>query len=306
MSCVNPPARPAWLTARVRLGEDLSYTEAVLADLKLNTVCLSAACPNLGECYARRTATFLILGRFCTRRCRFCAVPKGEPEPLDPSEPSRVAEAARRLGLSAVVVTSVTRDDLPDGGAGHFAATVAAVRAALPEAAVEILTPDFRGDREAFKIAVGSRPDVFNHNVETVPRLYRTVRPGADYARSLKVLRLAKSLVPGLITKSGLMLGLGEEPEEVREVMADLRATGCDFLTLGQYLAPSPGHLPVKQYIEPGTFARLAEDGRRLGFRHVAAGPFVRSSFRAGEALAACQLAVAPAGRACQEAAPGR
>lgn len=260
---------------------------ALLEGLGLDTVCLSAACPNLGECFARRTATFLILGPVCTRNCRFCAVPKGTPRPVDPGEPRRVALAAAELQLRHVVITSVTRDDLPDGGAGQFAATVTAVREALPEATVEVLTPDFRGRPAALEKVMAAGPRVFNHNVETVPRLYPAARPQADYRRSLEVLRRAKEMRPGILTKSGLMVGLGEREEEVLAVLADLRSAGCDAVTIGQYLRPSKAHLPVREYLTPETFARYRARAREMGFRYVASGPLVRSSYLAEDALRA-------------------
>lgn len=252
----------------------------ILRRCRVSTICEAARCPNVGECFAVGTATFLILGDVCTRGCTYCAVERGRPAPPDPAEPARVAAAARELGLDYVVVTSVTRDDLPDGGAAHFAAVVGAVRAELPLARVEILVPDFRGDRESLARAIGSRPDVFGHNVETVPRLFPRVRPGADYERSLSVLGAAAD--SGLRAKSGAMLGLGEEPEEVREVLRDLRAAGVSVVTLGQYLPPSGRHQPVARYIEPQEFAALEAEATAMGFDEVKAGPFVRSSYRAG------------------------
>jgi lipoic acid synthetase len=225
----------------------------------------------------------MILGNTCTRNCRFCAVEHGRPQAVEQDEPERVAEAARRLGLKHVVVTSVTRDDLPDGGAGHFAATIGALRAALPEAYIEVLTPDFRGDEKALAIVARAKPDIFNHNVETVPRLYEKVRPQADYRRSLQVLKKIKELDPAIYTKSGLMVGLGETTAEVLQVMADLRSVDCDILTIGQYLRPSAGHLEIKEFVTPDTFAWYAEKGREMGFLYVASAPFVRSSYHAAE-----------------------
>ncbi|MCL6613204.1 MAG: lipoyl synthase [Firmicutes bacterium] len=278
---------PPWIRARSPLGSATEAVREILKRYRLNTVCQSAACPNLGRCFAEGTATFMLLGRECTRDCRFCAVRPGEPGPPDPSEPERVAAAARELGLRHVVVTSVTRDDLPDGGAGHFAATIGAIRALCPEVTVEVLTSDFGGDPAAVAAVVAARPDVYNHNVETVPRLYPAVRPGARYERSLDLLRLVKELAPGMRTKSGLMVGLGETGEEILAVLADLRAAGCEMLTIGQYLRPSRNHLPVAEYVPPERFAAWAERARAMGFVHVAAGPLVRSSFHAGEAMAA-------------------
>jgi lipoic acid synthetase len=255
----------------------------LLEELGLNTVCSSAKCPNRGECYAAGTATFMVLGTECTRNCRFCAVEPGRPAPPDAGEPSRVAEAAERMGLRHVVVTMVTRDDLPDGGAAHVAATVGAVRERVPAAAVEVLVSDFGGDEAAIDAVAVARPDVFNHNVETVPRLYPAVRPQAGYPRSLRVLARAKETAPGLPTKSGLMVGLGEAPGEVEDVLRDLRAAGVDVVTIGQYLRPSAAHLPVAEFVPPETFERYAATARALGFAGVASAPFVRSSYHAAE-----------------------
>jgi lipoyl synthase len=270
----------------VPTGPEAAEVRRLLADLGLATVCSGAHCPNLPECYARGTATFLILGRRCTRSCRFCAIEKGPPEPLREDEPQAVAEAAARLGLRHVVITSVTRDDLPDGGAGHFARTIRAVRARLPQAVIEVLTPDFQGREESIAAVLDARPDIFNHNIETVPRLYPTVRPEADYRRSLAVLACATAGLSGraptrIYTKSGLMVGLGETDEEVRSAMRDLREVGCDILTIGQYLAPSPQHAPVVRFVEPAEFAAWESEARAIGFAAVAAGPFVRSSYQA-------------------------
>ena len=272
---------PPWLKKRLPTRAQMAPVLDALADLGLATVCQEAHCPNCGECFSRGTATFMILGRTCTRNCTFCAVAKGDPQPVDPDEPLHVAQAARRLGLKHVVVTSVTRDDLPDGGSGHFALTIAALRRECPAATVEVLTPDFQGRTEAVDRVADARPDIFNHNVETVPRLYDEVRPLADYARSLSVLRRAADSGP--ITKSGLMLGLGEREDEVRRVLADLRQAGCRGVTLGQYLQPSPRHHPVVEFLPPERFGRLEQTARRLGFDGVASGPFVRSSYNAGE-----------------------
>jgi len=281
---------PAWLKKRVCWSENWLETREILKNLQLHTVCESAHCPNLGECYADSTATFMILGNVCSRKCTFCAVKKGIPLPVDEQEPQRVAEAARRLGLKYIVVTSVTRDDLPDGGAKHFALTVRAIRHLLPGAAVEILTPDFQGNQEAIFWISKFPPEVFNHNLETVPRLYPAVRPGADYFRSLNLLAEVKKKMPGLYTKSGLMLGLGEKEEEVISVMEDLRTSECDFLTLGQYLSPSSHHYPVLEFIEPEQFENYRRKALSLGFIGVAAGPFVRSSFRAAKLFPAKRI----------------
>jgi lipoic acid synthetase len=254
----------------------------LLRELRLETVCENARCPNRPECYARRTATFMILGNICTRPCGFCSVPKGEPEVLQEDEPQRVAEAALRLGLRHVVITSVTRDDLPDGGADHFYHCILAVRARTG-AVIEVLTPDFLGKTEAVDRVLEARPEVYNHNLETVPRLYKKVRGRADYQRSLDLLAHVKRRAPEAVTKSGLMLGLGETTEELLDVLADLRAVKCDNLTLGQYLAPTLKHTPVKRYVPPEEFDALARLARSLGFRQVASGPFVRSSYHAEE-----------------------
>jgi lipoic acid synthetase len=258
----------------------------MLEELELNTVCQSAKCPNRGECFSSGTATFLIMGDACTRGCRFCAVETRVPEPLDPDEPRRLAEATVRLGLKYVVVTTVTRDDLPDGGAAHFVAVIEALRAAAPATAVEVLTSDFGGNLADVDTVAAARPDVFNHNLETVPRLYATVRPGADYARSLRVLQRVRETQPDLPTKSGIMLGLGESPDEVREVMDDLLSHGVSMLTLGQYLRPSMAHLAVAEYVDPSVFAQLSRDAYKLGFSAVASAPYVRSSYHAAELAA--------------------
>ncbi|MBM7855364.1 lipoic acid synthetase [Desulfohalotomaculum tongense] len=274
---------PDWMRRKVTCSQDLARTREMLKDLSLNTVCQSARCPNLSECFSRRTATFMILGPVCTRGCRFCAVDKGLPEPPDIHEPERVAEAAVRLGLKHVVVTSVTRDDLPDGGAQHFANTIEAIRKRLPCSTIEVLIPDFRGDREALYKVVQAKPDVINHNVETVPRLYSDVRPQADYKRSLELLKQSKKLNSGILTKSGLMVGLGETTAEVLQVMSDLRRVGCSILTIGQYLQPTADHLPVGEYITPQTYQYYRDKGFSMGFNAVEAGPYVRSSYRAGD-----------------------
>lgn len=258
----------------------------MLQELSVNTVCQSARCPNRGECFASGTATFLIMGDACTRGCRFCAVETRIPAPLDADEPRRVAEAASKLGLSHVVITTVTRDDLADGGAAHFVAVIEAVRDALPLADIEVLTSDFGGREVSVDTVAAARPAVYNHNLETVPRLYREVRPGADYQRSLDVLARVHVTQPDLPTKSGLMLGLGETPAEVLAVMDDLLAHGVSMLTLGQYLRPSTAHLPVVEFVEPSVFAELAREAYRKGFSAVASAPYVRSSYHAGELAA--------------------
>jgi lipoic acid synthetase len=279
----GPQRLPPWLKVRAPGGEGYLRVRALLRRAALHTVCEEAACPNIGECFQAGTATFLILGDICTRACRFCAIATGRPQPVDAEEPRRVAETVALLGLRHAVITSVTRDDLPDGGAGAFAATIREVRRLSPSTSVEVLIPDLCGDWTALAMIAGAGPDILNHNVETVPRLYRSVRPQAVYARSLDLLRRAKSLEPEMLTKSGVMVGLGEEPAEIRQVMADLRDAGCDILTLGQYLRPSVKHLPVALFYSPQEFDELAADARALGFRHVESGPLIRSSYRAAE-----------------------
>lgn len=284
IAAADHPTRrlPSWLKRNLPRGNENFFTQELLRELRLETVCENARCPNRPECYARRTATFMILGNVCTRPCGFCSVHKGTPDELEGDEPERVAEAASRLGLRHVVITSVTRDDLPDGGADHFARCVVAVRRRTG-AAVEVLTPDFLGDTAAIDRVLGAKPEVYNHNMETVPRLYRKARGRADYRRSLDLLAHVKRCSPGTVTKSGLMLGLGETTDELLEVLADLRAVQCDTLTLGQYLAPTLKHIPVARFVPPEEFDELAELARKLGFRKVVAGPFVRSSYHADE-----------------------
>ena len=281
-----PPARrlPDWLKRPLPVGNENFYTNNLLRELKLETVCENARCPNRPECYARRTATFMIMGNVCTRPCGFCSVPRGEPDALESDEPARVAEASARLGLRHVVITSVTRDDLPDGGAEHFYRCVLAVRQRTG-AVIEVLTPDFLGDPRAVDRVIEAAPEVFNHNTETVPRFYKKVRGRADYQRTLDLLARVKRQAPHMRTKSGLMLGLGETREELLEVLGDLRSARCDMLTLGQYLTPTLKHVPVARYLPPVEFDELAVLARSLGFQHVAAGPFVRSSYHAGEMI---------------------
>ena len=274
---------PDWLRPAAPKAPQLAKLGRQLAALGVYTVCQSARCPNLGECFGRGHATFMIMGNVCTRDCRFCAVDHGKPGPLDPSEPARVAEAARSLGLRYVVITSVTRDDLPDGGAGHFAATISALRQVLPEARTEVLAPDFQGDEESLGTVLEAGPYVFGHNVETVPRLYPQVRPQADYGRSVAVLCKAQQMSGQIITKSGLMVGLGETQAEVRAVFRDLREAGVSALTIGQYLQPTRDHLPVVDYIRPEVFQCYERAARSLGFEHVLSGPLVRSSYHALE-----------------------
>jgi lipoic acid synthetase len=279
----GPLRKPEWIRARAPVGPAVARVKRLLRAEGLATVCEEAQCPNLGECFAHGTATFMILGDLCTRRCPFCDVAHGRPRPPDPAEPAQLARAIAALDLHYVVITSVDRDDLRDGGAGHFAACLQAVRARSPGTRLEVLVPDFRG-REAVALAEfagAAVPDVFNHNLETVPRLYRQARPGADYEGSLRLLRAFKALHPGVPTKSGLMLGLGEQHEEVLAVMADLRAYGCDMLTLGQYLQPSRDHLLVQRYWTPAEFEALRRAGEAMGFSSVASGAMVRSSYHA-------------------------
>jgi lipoyl synthase len=278
------PARlPPWARKPGPLAPGARGVRVLLRQKSLHTVCEEARCPNLGECFTRGTATFMLLGDRCTRRCAYCSVSTARPLPPDPAEPGRVAEAAARLRLRHVVLTSVDRDDLPDGGAAHFAATVRAVRRALPEAAVEVLTPDFRGDRGALGAVLDSAPEVFNHNIETAPRLFPRLRPQGRYRLSLDLLRAAKDIRPGQATKSGLMVGLGETDEEVEEVLADLRAAGVGIVTIGQYLRPTRAHEPVHRYVTPEAFCAFEARARALGIPAVFSGVFVRSSFHAEE-----------------------
>ncbi|HOF87668.1 MAG TPA: lipoyl synthase [Armatimonadota bacterium] len=275
--------RPEWLTVRAPIGDHYHDLKALVRAHRLHTVCESARCPNIGECWQSRTATFLILGNICTRGCAFCAVTSGQPTEYDRDEPRRVAEAVRALDLRYAVITSVTRDDLADGGALIFAETIRAVRAAVPGCRAEVLIPDFQGDAAALATVLDAHPDVLNHNIETVARLYSLVRPQADYARSLALLALAKELAPAQTTKSGIMVGLGETTDEIEGALRDLRAARCDIVTIGQYLRPSAGHLPVHRYYDPAEFARFAAYGAELGFQHVESAPLVRSSYHARE-----------------------
>jgi lipoic acid synthetase len=278
-----PPRLPPWARKGDPLAGGARSLRVLLREERLTTVCEEARCPNLGDCFSRGTATFMLLGDRCTRRCGYCSVTTARPAAPDRDEPERVAEAAARLGLRYVVLTAVARDDLADGGASHFAATVAAVRARLPRARVEVLTPDFRGDLAALRAVLAAEPEVFNHNVEMAPRLFARLRPQGDYARSLEMLRRAREVRPGQVTKSGLMVGLGETDAEIVEVLADLRAAGVDVLTVGQYLRPTRAHAPVERYLEPEAFDALAGRARAMGFGTVYAGVFVRSSFNAEE-----------------------
>jgi lipoyl synthase len=282
----SKPSRPQWLRAPAPGGENYANLKTLVSDLKLHTVCESAACPNIGDCWNRRTATFMILGNVCTRRCGFCAVQKGAPLAVDMDEPRRVAEAVAALQLKFAVITSVNRDDRKDGGAELFAMTIEAIRERVPGCGIEVLVPDFQGSHAAMRIVMDARPDVLNHNTETVPRLYRQVRLGARYERSLEMLAYAKSLNEAIPVKSGLMLGLGETNAEVLEVMRDLRQHRVDILTLGQYLSPSPKHLPILRYVPVEEFAELRRAGYEMGFAHVESGPLVRSSYHAADHVA--------------------
>jgi lipoyl synthase len=277
--------RPKWLRAPAPAGENYRELKGLIERLRLHTVCESAACPNVGECWNQRTATFMILGNVCTRRCGFCAVQKGAPLPVEYDEPARVAEAVAVMGLKFAVITSVNRDDRKDGGAELFAMVIRAIRERVPGCGVEVLIPDFQGSHAAVETVMEAKPDVLNHNTETVPRLYRQVRLGARFERSLDVLAYAKQMSPATPTKSGLMLGLGETPEEVLGVMRDLRGSNVDILTLGQYLRPSPKHLPIVRYVPPAEFDEFRRAGYQMGFGHVEAGPLVRSSYHASNAV---------------------
>ena len=277
---------PDWLIKPIPQGKHMAEVSNILSRLHLHTICQSGQCPNRVECFSRHTATFMIMGNICTRNCRFCAVDSGTPKQLETDEPDRIANAVRELNLSHVVITSVTRDDLPYGGADHFALTIAAIRRANKEATLEVLVPDFGGSREAIEIVIKAKPDILNHNLETVPRLYEEVRPEADYKRSLELLYTARDIDKHIFTKTGIMLGIGETKEELIEVMKDLRRIDCDFLTLGQYLSPSENHFPVYRFVSPEEFDELAIKGTDMRFRGIASGPFVRSSYRAGELLA--------------------
>ncbi len=280
-----PLRKPDWLKIPIRRGNNLAYVEDLLEDSGLNTVCREANCPNRMECYSHKTATFMILGSICTRGCRFCNVTGGAPGCPDPEEPEKLARAVEALGLRFAVVTSVTRDDLADGGSAHFAAVIRAVHALEPPVGIEVLIPDFQGDPGALEQVLDAGPEILNHNVETVPSLYKTVRPEAIYERSLELLARVKETHPGVYTKSGLMLGLGETRDEVLKVLEDLRQAGCDFLTMGQYLAPSKKHLPVRAYLSPETFRFYEETALALGFKAAACAPFVRSSYNAAAML---------------------
>jgi lipoic acid synthetase len=285
VSITPPLERPKWLRAAAPAGANYQDLKSLIDRLRLHTVCESAACPNVGECWNQRTATFMILGNVCTRRCGFCAVQKGPPLEVDYDEPRRVAEAVAAMGLKFAVITSVNRDDRADGGAELFAMVIQAIRERIPGCGVEVLIPDFQGKHEAVEIVMNAAPEVLNHNTETVPRLYRQVRLGARYERSLDVLAHAKKISPATPTKSGLMLGLGERPDEVLAVMRDLRSSNVDILTLGQYLRPSPKHLPIVRYVTPAEFDDFRRAGYEMGYSHVESGPLVRSSYHASNAV---------------------
>jgi lipoic acid synthetase len=289
----TPAPKPAWLKARAPVGENYHGLKQLARSLQLNTVCESAHCPNIGECWHHKTATFMMLGNLCTRRCGFCAVPKGRPDPIDFDEPRRVAQAVSALGLQYAVITSVDRDDDLLGGARAFALVIEEIRRQAPACRVEVLIPDFQGNPDAIRTVVDARPDVLNHNIESVPRLYRAVRSGARYERSLELLRYSKSLRPEGLTKSGVMVGLGEETTELLAVFRDLAAAGCDILTIGQYLRPSRDHLPMARLYTPREFTELKSEALRLGFRHVESGPLVRSSYHAHEQAASTGLPIA-------------
>jgi len=286
---ISPPIRqpkPAWLRAKAPVGDNFHQLKQLARGLGLHTVCESAQCPNIGECWNHRTATFMLLGDICTRRCGFCAVPKGKPQPIDWDEPRRVAEAVATLGLKHAVVTSVNRDDDNLGGARVFAETIGCIRELTPECRVEVLIPDFQGLEAALRVVLAARPDVLNHNTETVPRLYRAVRSGARYERTLQLLENAKRFAPGTVTKSGVMVGLGESLDELVEVFRDLGSVGVDILTVGQYLRPSRDHLPIARFYTPEEFRDLKREALRFGFQHVESGPLVRSSYHAHEQAA--------------------
>ncbi|MEE2663709.1 MAG: lipoyl synthase [Myxococcota bacterium] len=285
------PARPPWLRVRLSADPAVANTRALMRRLSLHTVCEEAACPNIGECWAQRHATVMILGSVCTRACAFCNVETGVPAPVDPEEPGRLAQAIAELDLRHVVVTSVDRDDLPDGGAEHFVRCIAALRAHAPATTVEVLTPDFRRKGDAGLRVAAAAPDVFNHNLETVPRLYRRIRPGASYRDSLELLRRVKQAAPGVFTKSGIMVGLGEQTDEVLGLMDDLRDVDCDFLTIGQYLQPTPRHAEIARYVEPSEFDRYAAAARARGFLLVASSPLTRSSYHAADDFARLRAA---------------
>ena len=283
--------RPDWLKVRYKAGYDFTQVENLLNELKLNTVCEEAACPNKGECFNRKTATFMILGKVCTRFCTFCNVSGGSPENINQDEPESIARAVKELKLKHVVITSVTRDDLPDGGAGHFARVIEAIKSEYKEVVVEVLIPDFQGDENALNLVIDAAPHIINHNIETIASLYPEARPQADYGQSLELLKRVKAKNPEIYTKSGMMLGLGENEDEVIQVFKDLRSSGCDFLTVGQYLSPSDNHHPVVEWVHPDQFDRYHDIAMNLGFLHASCAPLVRSSYLADEAIKSIKTA---------------
>ncbi len=284
---IQPIRRPEWLKVRLPSGENYEELKTLMRSKALHTVCEEARCPNIGECWGHRTATFMILGSVCTRSCHFCAVATGRPMAVDWEEPKRVAEAVQQMDLRHVVITMVNRDELRDGGATLFASTIRWIRRLNPACKVEVLTSDFKGSRDALRILMDARPDVFSHNVETVPRLYKAMRPQAIYTRSLDVLEMAKQMYPETPTKTGFMLGVGEERDEVLTLLGDIRARGVDIVTIGQYLQPTPEHLPIQRYVTPEEFGAYAREGKAMGFRHVESGPLVRSSYHAWDQVKA-------------------
>jgi len=288
----TPCRKPAWLKVKAPGGPTYIALKQMMRDLKLHTVCEEAHCPNIGECWEHKAATFMILGDVCTRNCAYCAVAHGTPAPLDLGEPVRLADAVARMDLRHVVITSVDRDDLPNGGAEVFAASIAEIRRRLPDTSIEVLIPDFKGREAALRLVVDAQPDILNHNLETIDRLYRIARPGGRYARALELLRRAKEMRPDALTKSGIICGLGEEWDELLVAMRDLRAQGVDIITLGQYLRPSEHHLPIARWYAPDEFAELKRLGLEMGFRHVESGPLVRSSYHAWEQVAAATATV--------------
>lgn len=281
--------KPEWLKKKLPNKKSLDSMQEMVRHLRLHTVCEEANCPNVGECFGNKTATFMILGETCTRGCRFCAVGKGAVLPPDPEEPRHLAEAVKELGLKHAVITSVTRDDLPDGGAAHFAAAIREVRRLNPHTTIEVLIPDFQGDEEALQVVLDAKPEILNHNIETVPSLYAKVRPGASFERSVELLRRVKAYDPAILSKTGIMVGLGETPAEMTTVMERLVTVGCDIFTIGQYLQPSKEHLPVEAYVTPEQFEAYKEEGLALGLAFVESGPFIRSSYNAARALDAVQ-----------------
>jgi lipoic acid synthetase len=287
----QPRKKPEWIRVKAPVSREYQDTHALMRRLKLNTVCEEAACPNIGECWSKKHATVMILGSVCTRACAFCNVATGKPDQLDPHEPEHLAQAVAELGLEHVVITSVDRDDLPDGGAEHFARCITRIRERSPATTIEVLTPDFLKKDGSERIVIAAKPDVFNHNIETVPRLYKTIRPGARYFNSLHLLKTVKEEDPSIFTKSGLMVGLGETKEEVVQVMEDLRAAEVEFITIGQYLQPTPKHAPVDRFVHPEEFAYYAQTARNKGFLMVSASPLTRSSYHAGEDFAKLKAA---------------